>query len=395
MVRNTLLQDLLKRKMSRRQFFQFGGLAALSLFGVFRVIAELKSHASGVPNAFEPEDGTMSSPAQVVANSTASNGKGIKFGDTIALGAPGTYQPSISTTGWRRLRSRLTAHNGDIVVSTGGTVDAPVIIEGLLITGRVLVRAAYVTIRQCEIVGNGYSVGNTGLVDCNFVGASNVVVEDCELHQAVSTANIWHDAIIGHDYIAQRNYVYDVVDGFGVYNSNSGKESGQTGVEILANYVESLAYYSPDINHSDNRSHNDGVQIQSGKGTIIIGNLLHCYASTAVGNGSDQSAPARDGYFPYVTGHCITLTPVLSPISGEIVSRNWTHGGAGGYIAISNNGANPSNVGIITDNVFGTDMHFSTTPIQLDNNMSITTISGNTNSDNAPVTATFYAPGNI
>lgn len=279
------------------------------------------------------------------------------------------------------MRSSLTPSSGDIVVTTPGTV-----IEGRLITGRVLVRAANVTVRQCEIVGNGYTNGNTALIDCNHHAASGVVIEDCELHQAVATANVWHDAIIGHDYTARRNFIYDVVDGFGAYNSND--PSKPANVIIEGNYVRDLCYFSPDPNHPDNRTHNDGIQIQGNGGVRIVGNHLRGYASANTGTGN-----RNDPYFPLVTGHVITCTPSLSAIQDVVVSSNWLYGGVCGFIAVSGS-KGASHVGTLTNNRFGRDQRV-TTPIQLDNVLSVS-LAGNVWDDNsAAASATYYKPGTL
>lgn len=268
------------------------------------------------------------------------------------VGTPGTYRPDETTTGWRPIRPTLTDHDGDITVTQAGTV-----IQGLRIRGRVLVRAADVTIKECEIVGRGYTGGNSAMVDCNHVAARRVIVEDCELHQAVATANVYHNAVIGHDYTARRNLVYDVVDGFGVYNVHG--PAGPSNVVIEANYVRSLSYFSPDPNHSDNRTHNDCIQIQGNTGTRIVGNHLRGYASETVGQ-----PRVRNPFFPYVTGNVIVCTPNVSTITGLVVESNWLHGAVSGFTAVP--GSKPvGHLGQVRNNFFGSDMRLPTTPFRV------------------------------
>lgn len=293
----------------------------------------------------------------------------------------GRTMPDATNTGWRRLRSALTPSAGDILVTTPGTV-----IEGRLITGRVLVRAANVTIRQCEIVGNGFRSGNTALVDCNHSAAQNVLIEDCDLHQAAATANVWHDAIIGHDYTARRNFVYDVVDGFGVYNVTNSTQPAN--VIIEGNFVRDLCYFSPDSNHSDNRTHNDGIQIQGNGGVRIVGNQIRGYASSATGTGS-----TNDPYFPLITGHVITCTPTVSAITNLYVDSNWLYGGVCGFIAISGT-KGASNLGTISNNRFGRDQRI-TTAIQLDSALSASFHGNVWDGDTTPATPTYYKPGTL
>ncbi len=297
------------------------------------------------------------------------------------VGTAGTYRPDETTTGWRPVRASLIRQAGDVLVTTPGTV-----IEGKYITGRVLVRAANVTIRQCEIVGNGYARGNTGLIDCNHPSAANVLIEDCELHQAVGSANVWHDGVLGHDYTARRNLVYDTVDGFGVYNSYS--PSTPANVIIEANYVRELSYFSPDPNHSDNRTHNDGIQIQGNGGVRIVGNHIRGYASTICGTGS-----TNDPYFPLITGHLVTCTPTVSVITNIVVDSNWLYGGVCGFIAIVGSKA-ASNLGSITNNRFGSDMRLRTS-MQVDNTLSGHFSNNVWDIDASPASVTFYRPGTL
>jgi hypothetical protein len=87
-VSNREFEHFLQRKLSRRQFLSYAGVTALSLFGVFRVIAELNSHASGVPIAFEPEGGTLGGGSKAVLNAAASGGKAVQFGALTGLPRP-------------------------------------------------------------------------------------------------------------------------------------------------------------------------------------------------------------------------------------------------------------------------------------------------------------------
>ena len=99
-------------------------------------------------------------------------------------------------------------------------------------------------------------------------------------------------------------------------------------MDIEGNYVHDLFYAGPDPNHSDNHTHNDGVQIQGGGNIKIIGNTLDALAGTA----STLTSP----YFPAVTGQAIALTPNVSAIHDLLIDRNWMDGGAqsiGGTVA--------------------------------------------------------------
>jgi hypothetical protein len=86
--------NLLKKKMTRKEFLRFTGLLFVSMFGIVGVLRELESHAASLDYAAgEAEDGTLSGGAQVVADSNASGGEAVKFG-----GGP-SYVTGLSPTG--------------------------------------------------------------------------------------------------------------------------------------------------------------------------------------------------------------------------------------------------------------------------------------------------------
>jgi len=274
----------------------------------------------------------------------------------------GTTKPDATNTG--QIATGLPVTTGDITVTNAGMV-----IEGWKIIGRVKVQAPNVTIRNCEIVGNGYSGGNTALIDCNSSFVSNCTIENNLLHQDVSTGNLWTNGVIGHDYTATRNHIYNVVDGLGVYNSSNA--SAPANVSIFGNYVHDLAYFSPDPNHSDNHTHNDGVQIQGNSGITVRGNNLSINASTQLGTPSL--------YAPGVTGQCITGSPNVSQISGVTIDQNWMDYGSRGVVFIV--GSQPAGVlGTCTGNRFGSHLHSPTTAVQIDTaaGQTFSTFSGNT-----------------
>ncbi len=296
----------------------------------------------------------------------------------------GTYKPDSTTTGYNGYYAvtpyaTLTPSSGDITITTNGTT-----LTGLDISGQVKVRAANVTISSCRIRGNATLATNSALVDCNSSLASNVLIQDCLL--VADTPSVWWDAVIGHDYTALRNEVYNVVDGFGVYNVNNS--NGACNVYIYGNYVHDLSYFSPDPNHSDNHSHNDCVQIQGNSLIRITGNNFQAFASASVGNGS-----TTDAYYPCVTGQVITYSPNVGPITDVTVQNNWLHGGSRGIVAIMSPQTSGFNIGSIINNQFGGDQHL-TNVLQLDNTLTYNSLSGNVyESTGASIPIAIVPPG--
>jgi hypothetical protein len=113
---------------------------------------------------------------------------------------------------------------------------------------------------------------NQALIECNNSLCVNAWITDNTLIPLVPTYG-WN-AIQGHHFTALRNYSKWCVDFYRIYNANAGQGSADTAVLIGANVWEDHSYFFNDPNHpSDNRTHNDGVQVEGGSGSRIIGNL--------------------------------------------------------------------------------------------------------------------------
>lgn len=284
----------------------------------------------------------------------------------------GVTKPTSANTGHRNA-----VHNqaGDITVTTAGTE-----VTGLRLAGRVKVQAANVWVHDNEIIGNGFGAGttsNSALVDCNHSAASNCRIEFNTLHMDPATATYSQNAIIGHDFTAKRNEMYDVVDGVGIYNTSNS--NGPVSVTVWDNYIHDLAYFSPDPNHaSDNHTHNDGIQIQGNSGISIQGNNIEAYVSSTTGN-------AISPYAPYVTGQIITLTPNVGAITGVDISYNWLSGGSRGIIAIVGSKGS-SNIGTIAYNRIG-DCRGN--KIQMDPSLTYTIHDNVNDADGTPISVSF------
>lgn len=270
----------------------------------------------------------------------------------------GTYKPSDTTTGllpgWVDSQTapgpgeqQLTVLNGTQTITTNNTV-----LQNRDIFGFVNVRASNVQIINCKIRGDNSASNSVGLINAAHQNCVGLVVKDCLV--VPDYPSIWLTGIFGHDYTAERCNIYNVVDGFGAFNANSGHTTDPIYVRIYGSYVHDLSYYSPDPTHGDNRTHNDGIQIQGNSDMIILGNRFDANASTMVGDGYNNSVPAPlpASYRPSVTGQAIGITPVVSVISDVTIDKNWINYGAQSItIAINNN-----NVGsgiVVTNNRFG------------------------------------------
>jgi hypothetical protein len=264
----------------------------------------------------------------------------------------GTYQPSAATTGYNgdyaaTKYATLTPQSGDITISVAGTT-----LTGLDISGKVRVQAANVTISSCRIRGNNTQSTNAGLIDCTSAAASNVLIQDCLI--VPDTPSVWWTGILGHDYTVRRSEVHNSVDGFGGYNTTNS--NGPANVYVYGNYVHDLFYSGPDPNHSDNRTHNDCIQIQGNSLYRIVGNNFIATANPAIGTASGGGSYGDPYYISStglysVTGQCVAITPAVGAITDLVIDSNWFAYGAQSITAILGSYA-ASNLGSITNNHF-------------------------------------------
>lgn len=275
--------------------------------------------------------------------------------DSLVYGA---YKPTPATTGllpgWVDSETtpgvgeqRLSVLNGTQTITTNNTV-----LQNRDIFGYVNVRASNVQIINCRIRGDNSASTSVGLINAAHQNCVGLIVKDCLV--VPDFPSYWITGIFGHDYTAERCNIYSVVDGFGVFNANSGHTTDPVYVRIYGSYVHDLSYYSPDPNHGDNRTHNDGIQIQGNSDIIIQGNRFDANVSSSVGDGFNDFVPAPlpASYRPSVTGQAIGITPNVSAVGDVTIDKNWIDYGAQSITIV----INTYNVGSgisITNNRFG------------------------------------------
>lgn len=318
-------------------------MALVSLAGITALIRQLSlGAATATTAANEAEDGSITGRATVVADGSASGGRAVQF--SSAVGAPGTYKPSTATTGVPA-GTILTTYTGPTTITTAGTI-----IENKYIDRYLTINAADVVIRRCEIVGGtSWAGAHKGLIDARPANVSNLLVEDCTIHQQVP--NVYVNGIMGHHFTMQRCYVYHCVDGAGVYNNNTGQKSNVY-VNMYANLFERFTFFSPDPDHAstDNITHNDGVQLHGGEHINIVGNFFNWFAAPAsdfpfsstpggiyqssllfhtmddaLGNkvaGTNATATSNRGY-----GQNIYMSDITAHITNVSIQYNWFSGG--------------------------------------------------------------------
>jgi hypothetical protein len=213
------------------------------------------------------------------ANATAS---------TVSTGGdsstPGTSKPSASTTGVPSGIS-LKRHDGDITVTKAGTV-----LDGLDIHGFVTIKAPNVTIKN-SIVRGGWSPGHAIGLITNY-GYDNLVIDHVDV--VAEHPSVYFDGIKGWDFTAKYVHVVGNVDSVKIHGDN---------VSVQNSLLEDTTYYSSDPQQGGKPTHNDNIQILSGKNISITGNTARGATNFAVLGGAEQSN--------------VTL----------VVDRNWLDGG--------------------------------------------------------------------
>lgn len=226
----------------------------------------------------------------------------------------------------------LTTYNGNITVTVPGTV-----IEGLDVFGYIDVRASGVRIRNSRVRGDASTSTERGVINATHSSCYDLVIEDTTI--VPDTPSIWWTGVLGHDYTARRLNVYNCVDAFGVYNTNA--PSLEANVNIVRCYAHDAYCKTPDPTHSDNKTHNDAVQIQGNGGVKVRWNNLDWAPNAAISSaGINPTA-------------CIMVTPNVSACPNMIFEYNW-FGGAGiaAVINISAKSAGPTTTASIYYNQF-------------------------------------------
>jgi hypothetical protein len=248
-----------------------------------------------------------------------------------AVTAPGG-KPSATTTGVPS-GTALKRHDGDITVTTAGTV-----ISGLDIHGFVTIKAPNVTIKN-SIVRGGKSRGYAMGLITNY-GYDNAVYD----HVLVTAEypSVYFDGIKGWDFTARYVHVVGNVDSVKIHGPN---------VAVENSLLENTQYYSSDPQQGGKPTHNDNVQILQGTNLRITGNTIRGATNFAILGGAEQNN--------------VSLT----------VATNWLDGGHCTVKLQTKNGRSES--ATVTNNKFGPNRAVSSCPFTAYPSVSLSQ-SGNT-----------------
>ncbi len=178
MARNPLLTSV--RRLSRRQALLVAGLTA-----AIGIIVVIKIFAAGSFTAFEPESGTLTSPAAVVSDAGASGGQAVKF----ATGAtPTPTPPAACASGGNYLWANLETcgwpgptNTGYVLSQCGGVLTTSALAKDA--QGIIHVTTANTTI-SCQSI--------TGCIEVQTTGRD----DQKQLDQPPATASIFAAALM-------------------------------------------------------------------------------------------------------------------------------------------------------------------------------------------------------
>lgn len=273
---------------------------------------------------------------------------GLAGRDTLVTG---TYQPGPSTTGVIPGIPRTDFNTGSaqLIVTEDGRV-----FENMNIWGDIKIRAKNVRFKNCWLWGGiGHPSGNTGIIDANYLTQEGLQVTDCTI--TAQSPSYYRDGIVGHDYLALRNHIYNVNDGMGAFSQPGG--AGNCNAFIYGNYVHDLVFWKNDPAHTDG-THNDCCQIQGGDMIDIFGNYFIGSSVDAPGSGD----PSNTALYPgnprktYLNGQCVIFNQNTHILSNAQVRKNWF---AKGSVQLSlNKGTKFATMDVTTiDNHFYRDIY--------------------------------------
>ncbi|MGY4643602.1 right-handed parallel beta-helix repeat-containing protein [Cellulomonas sp. URHB0016] len=165
---------------------------------------------------------------------------------------PGTVMPDATNTGVP-VGTKLTVHNGDLVITTPGTV-----IDSLDIRGFVKVKAKDVTIKN-SVVRGVPTTRAQGLVTAE---SGSLTIVDSELFNA--TPSWYVDGLRGSNITAKRLNIHDVIDTMHVYGDN---------VTLESSWLHDTLHYADDPSHTDG-THDDNIQVVKGTNMTFVGNRI-------------------------------------------------------------------------------------------------------------------------
>ena len=274
--------------------------------------------------------------------------------DSVEAFILGTTKPTSANTGLNVEGisvGSLTTVNGNVTHSTNDMT-----YENMRFTGYVNVTGKRITYRNCWF--NGSPAADTALVRCINSNVEAIRFENCLFEPssyATDADTALENCIFGHDFILSRCELLGGIDIIGLY-SGVALSTPARNIQILGCYMHDMTYFSPDSGHSDNQTHNDGVQVHGGVHDFLMyGTRIDATINPAVGAAStppttvDGQHMGGNKQYPWLTSmSAFMLTPAntTAGVNNFVVDNSWLGGGTvifnwsrsdGTNVRISNN----------------------------------------------------------
>jgi hypothetical protein len=257
-------------------------------------------------------------------------------GTTAGTGATAAH---LRTAGTKTITLTVTDNSGAIVGDLHISSNTATV-ANYDVGGRIIVDAGITvgSIENCRVRGSTVTGSGSSILVDTSKAANRVIVRGCEI-AATSTPDAYkiHPNGIGtRNYEAYRNWIHHVVDG-GRLNTGAGTHA-DLNAAFYANFVSDHYVRTPDPGHAttDNKTHADGNQGESGFNASVHGNAFHSYHSTdgtsnveyTVANSSGYQLPAQQGdagavLHPQSNPGLIIATWYVRNIS---IYKNWFYG---------------------------------------------------------------------
>jgi hypothetical protein len=233
----------------------------------------------------------------------------------------------------------LTVHNGDLTITTAGTV-----IDSMDIRGYLRIKAPNVTVRNSIVRGRPGLSSSMSLIQADSTGT---VITDSELVAANPTPYI--DGIVGHGFTLRRVNIHGVVDTVKI-NGND--------ILIDSSWLHDTLYFLSDPAQNGGPSHDDNIQIQQGSNITVRNSTL---------SGTHNAA--------------MMITQDAGAVANVTFTRNHADNGSC-TINVAEKSYGPIRGLAITNNVFGTGQRLDhCAVIAPATTSSISTITGNSFTD--------------
>ena len=346
----TSLKALMPKSISMHISKHNSFVLSVIVFGLLGAALYINTRAATPTAKFEAENAVLLGGATVANDVAASNSQAVQFNASPTqppapppptpppVGEPGTYKPNATNTGVPAGTS-LTIVNGDLIVTTAGTV-----VDARDVRGFIIVRASNVTIKRSIVRGRSTSSNGAYI---KIESGTGTIIEDSEI--APTSPLVYLDGITGSNFTARRLNIHGGVDGI-----KAGSNS-----RIEASYIHDMTSFSSDPNQGGGATHNDAIQILSGTNLTLLGNTLIVARS--------QNA-------------AVQITQDFGQVRNVTIDKNWVDGGGCTLNISHNNGPVPMTQIFITNNKFGRNSFFNC-PI-LYSTQTQETASNNTYEDN-------------